>query len=199
MLPLDVTGLMQVHDDHEADEDLVDVPVDDVLEHDHMVAEVKSLSIVQEASIHSRSFLGKEINCLYNSPSTHIYRAFCLISKLIWIIVKLIFKEKKNHPVKHLQQYRTQCNSSIVSTFICGTSFILDQKNDSTNEQGSINDSMNKNSLEEICKVNEEADWSILEIVSCQIILWVIFTWFYFLSDYLLISSGVTLSRSRIS
>ena len=112
MLPLDVTGLLQVHDDHQADEDLVDVSVEEVLEHDHVVTKVKSLPVVQKAGIHSRTFLGKEVDCLYNSPCTHIGRALWLIPKLILIILKFLVKEYQNYPVKDFQQLQNPANST---------------------------------------------------------------------------------------
>ena len=59
MLPVDVACLVEIHNNHQPDEDLVYAPVQEILEHYGVVAEVKGLSVVQQASKHRRSSIHK--------------------------------------------------------------------------------------------------------------------------------------------
>ena len=61
MLPFYIAGLVEIHDNDEPYKHFIHVPIEEVLEHDDMVAVVKGFSIIQEACIYWRTLINKVI------------------------------------------------------------------------------------------------------------------------------------------
>ena len=73
----------------------------------------------------------------YHSPGAHVGRTFCLISELILII--FFVKNYQHNPVKYFKDDGAEGNSSIIGTIICGSTFVFDQQDDSTNQKTVVN------------------------------------------------------------
>ena len=67
---------------------IIHLPVNKILEHNDMVAEVKGLPVVQQAGIHRGALVDEVVDCLYDCPGAHVGRTFCLVSKLVIIILQ---------------------------------------------------------------------------------------------------------------
>ena len=97
-------------------------------------------------------------------------------TKLVVVRLQLLVKDDEDHPVKQLQNNGAQSNPSEVTTVICRTSLVLDQKNYCTYQKADGDLAVDKDSSEEGCNVGEQDVWSILQVVCCKVKFWIILT-----------------------
>ena len=143
-MPLDKAGLLEVHEDHQSDKDLVDLSTQKILEHDDMIAVIKCLPVIKQTCIDCRPSIHKVVHSFYSCTSAHVGRAFLLVSKLVLVILKFFVKYHKYNPVKHLQQNGAQSYASVDVAILSGTSLVLDEQDDSTDEKTGINCTMER-------------------------------------------------------
>ena len=103
-MPLDVARLRKVHEDHETDEDDIDVPGDENVKHLDVINEVEGLPIIQQTTVHCGSILEEFIDQFNSNVCAHCGRASLFEAKLVVISDKFLVEQDKHNPIKDLEQ-----------------------------------------------------------------------------------------------
>ena len=105
-MPLDVARLRKVHEDHETDEDDIDVPGDENVKHLDVINEVEGVPIIQQTTIDCWSILEEFVYQFNSNVCAHCGGASFFEAKLVIISDKFFVKQDKDNPIEDLEQKR---------------------------------------------------------------------------------------------